>query len=182
MTESLLVLRRNGGTLDVFDQNGNRLGSARSARRSGWIQFGSGRDYEFVDAADTCVLYLRDVGSHWKGPAIKWVYELRVPHSPETTNLQRIDRSTGTASITQGESEVVWLRPLKRGDGFVIADRDDKEVGRVLVAGERLLRGPDLLVRVNSFAAEELRRVTLAAAMIADRELPRRGGGGGGAA
>jgi hypothetical protein len=185
MTESLLVFRRNRGDLDVFDQKGNRLGSsraARSARRSRWIQFDSGRDHELVDAADACLLHLQDTGSHWKGRAIKWVYELKAPHSPEATKLQRIDRSTGTASITQGEREIGWLRPLRGSDGFVIADRDDKEVGRGLVANERLLRGPDLLVRVNSSAPEELRRVTLAAAVIADRELPRRSGGGGGAA
>lgn len=113
MTESLLVLRRNRGDLDVFDQGGNRVGSARSARRSGWIQFGSSRDYEFVDAADTCVFRLQDIGSHWKGSEIKWVYELRVPNSPETTKLERIDRSTGTAAITQGRREVGWLRPFK---------------------------------------------------------------------
>jgi hypothetical protein len=178
MTESLLVLRRDGGDLDVLDQDGNRLGSVRWGRRFGWIQFGSSGEYEFVDAEDTCVLHVQAVGS-LKGPAIKWVYELSVPHSSEATKLQRIDRSTHAASITQGQREVGWLRPLKRPDGFLIADRDDNDVGRVLVGSESPLR---LLVLVNDSATEELRRVGLAAAVIADRELTERGGGGGGAA
>lgn len=174
MTEPLLVLRRDGGDLDVFDRYRNRLGSARWGRRFGWIQFGSSREHEFVDAEDTCVLHVQEVG-----PAITWVYELSVPHSPETTKLQRIDDSTQTASITQGQREVGWLRSLKRPDGFLIADRDDKEVGRVLVASESPLR---LLVLVNDSATKQLRRVALAAALIADRKLTKPGGGGGGSA
>lgn len=172
MTESLLVLRRTGGDLDVLDQYGDRLGSASWGRRSRW------REYEYIDIEGTCVLHGQVLGS-LSGPAIKWVYELSVPHSPETTTLRRIDRSTQTASITQGQREVGWLRPVKQPDGFLIADRDDKEVGRVLVAHASPLR---LLVLVNDSATEELRRVALAAALIADRELTKSGGGGGGSA
>jgi len=87
------------------------------------------REYEFVDAEGTCILHGQVVGS-LSGPAIKWVYELSVPHSPETTTtLRRTDRSTQTASIMQGQREVGWLRPVKQPDGFLIADRDENEVG-----------------------------------------------------
>jgi hypothetical protein len=195
MTEPIVVVHgKHAGYFKLVDQDGSQLGSAvpvgrarASASRAIWT-------HEFRDAHDRCVFNLHNV-SRLRG-LITWAYEVSAPGGSGMISVKRVRRLTETASMTEGPREIGMIRPpdssrvalafrwlgmwLGNESPLGIEDDTGRQVARVHIARVRRWRELcDLVVEVEDGTSEQLRRVALAASLIAASEIINWGGGGG---
>ena len=185
-SEPVVVVRgKHRSHFDLFDCRGKPLGRV--------VQAGRVDAYEVRDVDERRVLSLQDVGPSWRTLGLtKWRYELSMPDEPEAISVSRVRRFSATASITQGSLQIgivrsqvkpgpvaVALRALgspgrKKSPALALEDRIGRQVARIYIARKRR-RGPDervdLIVEVTDGTSEQLRKIAVAASVIADREL-----------
>jgi hypothetical protein len=176
-SEPVVVVRgQHLSHFDLFDRGGRQLGRVvRLARQEA---------YEFRDIDDRCLIKLEDVGSSWRSLGLtKWRYEVSEPDMGEAISARRIRRWKDTAWIGQGPVQVgtigsglapvlraLGVRGRKKSRALVLQDLNGRQAARIHVAhthGQFV----DLVIEVQDETPEQLRRVAIAASVIADREL-----------
>lgn len=183
MSEPVVVLRgKHRSHFDLFDCSGESLGRV--------VQFGRSDAYEVRDQDHQRVLSLQEVGPSWRVLGLtKWRYELSLSDEPEVISVSRARRLTDAASITQGVLQIGLIRsrprprsgaPLKALGGpgrkkspvLVVEDQSGHQVARIHIARKsRNDQRVDLILDVTDGASEQLRKVAVAASVIADLEL-----------
>jgi hypothetical protein len=196
MTEPIVVVHgEHLGYFKLFDQDGSQLGSAVPVGRTRASASRALRTHQFRDAHDRCVFNLQDVGPRLGGWLTKWAYEISAPGGSGMISVKRVHRSTANASITEGPRQIGMMRPPDRSrvalafrwigwggkeSPLGIEDDTGRQVARVHIARVRRTRRIcDLVVEVEDGTSEQLRRVALAASLIAESELINWGEGGG---
>ena len=200
MSEPVVAARgKHLNGFELFDQEMGQLGSA--------AVLGLGT-FEFRDACDRCVFKLKEDTSNpdlarriglagSAGRQGKWRYEVVAADGSETISVRRVGRWTPTATICNGPRQIGLMRPgsssriahvleatgfkaPKRSPALVIEDEPGHEVAWVHIG--RTSSGDDLVelvVEIEDRTSEQLRKVALAASVIADYELISFSSGGG---
>jgi hypothetical protein len=188
ITEPIVVVHgEHLGYFKLFDQDGSQLGSAVPVGRTRASASRALRTHEFRDAHDRWVFNLQDVGPRLRSPGLtKWAYEISAPGGSGTIGVKRVRRLTETASITEGPRQIGMMRPpdpspvalafaaigmwwgVSTRSPVVIEDDTGRQVARVHIARVSKIRQlGDLVVEVEDGTSEQLRRVALAASLIA---------------
>jgi hypothetical protein len=183
VSEPVVVVRgKHRSHFDLFNCWGSSLGRV--------VQVGRTDAYEVRDVYERRVLNLQEVGSSWRALGLtKWRYELSIPDEPEAIRVSRVRRLTDTASITQGPTQIGLIRSsaptlsgaLRRAFGspgrkksrvFAVEYQTGSDVASVYIARKRQRHEHvDLVVEITDGTSEQLRKIALAASVIADLEL-----------
>ena len=178
-SEPVVVVRgKHLSHFDLFDSSAGQLGRVvRVARKEA---------FEFRDIDDGCVLKLEDVGPSWRSFGLaKWRYEVSEPDKRGAISVRRVRRLNDTVSITEGPMQVGTIRSgaargsralrilvRKKSPALVLEDHHGRQVARIYIARKkRAGHFVDLVVEVEDGTPEQLRKVAIAASVIADREL-----------
>src|SRR5207253_1618954 len=117
-------------------------------------------------------------------------YELSTPEAAEAISISKVRRLTDTASITQGPDQIGMIRSQvkprsvgadmralgspgrRKSPALTVEDHNGREVARIYIARKRQPHERvDLIIEVKDGTSVQLRRIAVAASVIADLEL-----------
>jgi hypothetical protein len=176
LTAPVIVVRgMHRDPLELLDQNGRKLGSANPRPPVDWSYELS---YELCDTDSRCVLIVhkfeRSLRERLKGA---WAYELFEPGDPRIITVSCAERWED-ATIADGPHQIGLLRSGTGRCLFSVQDEPGHILGRVLLARQQFFDRFALVVEVENRTPDQLRKVAVAASVIADREMIASGGGG----
>jgi hypothetical protein len=196
LTEPVIVARgEHEGRLELLDQDGRQLGFAERRTHFTYdIRDTDGQCVLIYDICDTdgqCVLAVRKVKLSLRERPTGWAYDVSQPYDTGITTLRRTGSWwKGTYSITEGGHQIGLLRG--RGPLYptnIVREplcSVEDERGHLLWCVQ-LARKPSfmknrvaLVVEIENQTPDQLRKVAVAATVIADHEMmpvPASGGG-----